>query len=124
VSQDNVLDYFRWRQADATRCCLNGWCYWSLRKAGQSVAEATAELHGKSFAELNELLFQRGTNFNDLPVWQRRGTGVYWERFEKEGANPMTGELVKAARRRVKIDESIPLGAEYDDFLSRIIDGQ
>jgi tRNA(His) 5'-end guanylyltransferase len=22
-----VIDYFRWRQSDATRCALNGWCY-------------------------------------------------------------------------------------------------
>src|SRR3954447_1626298 len=23
---EHVVDYFRWRQADAARCCLNGWC--------------------------------------------------------------------------------------------------
>ncbi len=30
----DVIDYFSWRQADAARCALNGWCYWTLRKAG------------------------------------------------------------------------------------------
>ncbi|MFY0581846.1 hypothetical protein ACN28S_53015 [Cystobacter fuscus] len=40
VNEDAVLDYFRWRQADATRCALNGWCYWTLRKEGQSAAQA------------------------------------------------------------------------------------
>src|SRR5207249_1656476 len=25
-----VVDYFRWRQADAARCALHGWCYWTL----------------------------------------------------------------------------------------------
>jgi tRNA(His) guanylyltransferase len=124
ISQQSVLDYFRWRQADATRCCLNGWCYWSLRKEAKSVAEATAELHGKSFSELNEILFQLGRNFDDLPVWQRRGTGIYHERFDKQGANPLTGQLVKTERRRVKTDESIPLGVEYDDFIRRLMDGQ
>ena len=30
-----VVDYFRWRRADAARCALNGWAYWTLRKAGR-----------------------------------------------------------------------------------------
>jgi hypothetical protein len=63
-------------------------------------------------------------NFDDLPVWQRRGTGIYHERFETQGANPITGELVKTERRRLKTDESIPLGVEYDDFIRRLIDAQ
>lgn len=72
-----VVDYFRWRQADATRCALNGWCYWTLRQSGATVAAATAALVGKGVAAKNELLFQRGINFNDLRAWQRRGTGLY-----------------------------------------------
>src|SRR5262249_54838556 len=57
---EQVVDYFRWRQADAGRCALNGWCYWTLRKAGQGVAEATAALRGQGVAFKNELLFQHG----------------------------------------------------------------
>ena len=45
---EDVVDYFRWRQGDASRCALNGWCYWTLRQTGNSVAEATSALHGKS----------------------------------------------------------------------------
>jgi tRNA(His) guanylyltransferase len=92
-----------------------------LRKQGKPVAEATADLHGKSFSELNEILFQLGTNFNELPLWQRRGTGVYWERFEKPAVNLKTGEPVIAERRRVKIDEGIPMGVEYDNFIRGIM---
>src|SRR5579884_2279231 len=25
---EQIRDYFRWRQAHAARCALNGWCYW------------------------------------------------------------------------------------------------
>ena len=32
-----VVDYFRWRQEDATRNALNAHCYWLLRKEGGSV---------------------------------------------------------------------------------------
>jgi tRNA(His) 5'-end guanylyltransferase len=44
AEDDQVVDYFRWRQADATRCALNGWCYWTLRKEGKDVGETTREL--------------------------------------------------------------------------------
>jgi tRNA(His) 5'-end guanylyltransferase len=57
VNKLQVVDYFRWRQADATRCALNGWCYWTLRKADESARKATAMLDGQSVAFKNELLF-------------------------------------------------------------------
>ena len=116
-----VVDYFRWRQADAARCALNGWCYWTLRKEGQSLIEATRALEGTTVADKNELLFRRGINFNDLPPWQRRGTGIYWERFEKQGVNPTTGETVITLRRRVQTDENIPIGQDYDAFIQRFL---
>ena len=44
ATDTDVLDYFRWGQADASRCCLNSWCYWTLRKAGSSAKQATEAL--------------------------------------------------------------------------------
>jgi tRNA(His) 5'-end guanylyltransferase len=67
--KEQVVDYFRWRQEDATRCALNSWCYWTLRKEGKVPAAAMAETQKQSVAFKNELLFQRGINFNDLPLW-------------------------------------------------------
>ncbi|WP_205678850.1 tRNA(His) guanylyltransferase Thg1 family protein [Aquisphaera insulae] len=118
---EDVVDYFRWRQADATRCALNGWSYWTLRKAGRSVAEATAALHGKSVAFKNDLLRNHGINFNELPCWQRRGTGIYWERFEKEGFDPMRGLAVKTVRRRMKVDRELPMKGEYGKLVERLV---
>src|SRR5262249_6355240 len=89
AEDEQVSDYFRWRQADAARCALNGWCYWTLRKAGAGVAEATKVLQGKNAAFKNELLFQRGINFNDVPHWQRRGTGLYWRQEPHVGHDPV-----------------------------------
>ena len=118
-----VLDYFHWRQMDAARNALNSWCYWTLRKTGMDIAEATAELEGKSVAFKNELLFQNGINFNDLPVWQRRGMGLYWETYDKEGFNPLTQEKVTATRRRVRVDFELPMKEEYTSMLRNIIEG-
>ena len=117
ANKSQVVDYFLWRQADATRCALNGWCYWTLRKAGKTVGEATSTLEGKSIAFKNELLFQYGINFNDLPTWQRRGVGLYWEEYEKEGYNPIENKIVVAKRRRIKVDEELPMKEAYGDFV-------
>lgn len=109
-NQELVADYFRWRMEDAHRNCLNSWCYWTLRKEGLSASKASKELEGKSIAFKNELLFQRGINFNDLPVWQRRGVGVYWREFQKMGHNPITGEDIPTTRREVFADYDLPKG--------------
>ena len=113
AEDEQVVDYFRWRQADATRCALNGWCYWTLRKEGKDVGATTRELEGKDVGFKNELLFQRGINFNDVPSWQRRGTGLYLETYQREGYNPKLARTVTATRRRVKVDEGLPMGADY-----------
>jgi tRNA(His) 5'-end guanylyltransferase len=114
---DDVVDYFRWRNEDAHRNALNAHCYWVLRKDGRSVQEATNHLEGMSVADKNELLFQHGINFNDLPNWQKRGTGVYWEEYEKQAWNPKTEEEVIATRRRLKVDSDLPMRDEYSDFV-------
>ncbi|OJH41664.1 tRNA(His) guanylyltransferase Thg1 family protein [Cystobacter ferrugineus] len=117
VNEDAVLDYFRWRQSDATRCALHGWCYWTLRKEGQSAAQASRLLHGQSVGFKNELLFQRGINFNELPLWQRRGSGVVWEQYEKQGVNPVTGQTVRSTRRRLRVDQELPMKEAYDAYV-------
>jgi tRNA(His) 5'-end guanylyltransferase len=116
-----VVDYFRWRQADAARCALNGWCYWTLRNEGQSAGQATKALKSKSVQGKIELLLERGINFNDAPSWQRRGIGIYWQQFEKPGVNPKTGETVTTVRRRVYVDEDIPVGQDYDSFIQKLV---
>lgn len=122
VDTSQVVDYFSWRQADAKSCALNGWCYWTLRKLGKSAGEATAEVHGQSVGFKNELLFQNGINFNDLPSWQRRGTGLYWEQYAKLGYNPIQEREVTAIRRRIKVDEALPMKEAYRQFVAQILD--
>jgi len=68
-TEDLVVDYFHWRNEDAHRNALNSHCFWTLRKQGQLVSQATQALIKLSVAAKNELLFQNGINFNDLPNW-------------------------------------------------------
>ncbi|HTI14544.1 MAG TPA: tRNA(His) guanylyltransferase Thg1 family protein [Dictyobacter sp.] len=117
-----VVDYFRWRQEDAVRCALNGWCHWTLRKEGKSPAEAMAILHGQTLAFKKDLLVQRGLSFDETPLWQRRGTGIYFETYEKSGYDPIIGQEVTATRRRVTIDEALPMKESYGTFIQHILD--
>ncbi len=116
-----VRDYFRWRQEDAHRNALNGHCYWALREHGQTVRDATEFLLRKSVAAKNELLFQNGVNFNDLPNWQKRGIGLEWETYEEPARNPLTGEAVISRRRRIRHVLDLPLREEYDKFILSIV---
>lgn len=120
-SRNLVVDYFRWRQEDAHRNALNAHCYWLLREQGQSERQATHTLSGMSVAAKNELLFANGANFNDLPAWQKRGSGVIWEEYTKEATNPITGHKVIATRRRLKQQLELPLKDAYSDFLVTLL---
>jgi tRNA(His) guanylyltransferase len=112
-----VADYFHWRQLDAARNALNAHCYWTLRASGQSVQAATAALEGISSAAKNELLFQHNINFNDLPLWHRRGVGVDWAQVEKAGRNPLTGEEVITQRQVLRRHLALPMKEEYRTLL-------
>ncbi|MCA8986227.1 MAG: guanylyltransferase [Planctomycetaceae bacterium] len=116
-----VVDYFRWRNEDAARNALSAWCYWTLRKDGHNEQQATKRLLGLSVNQKNELLFQYGINFNDLPNWQKRGIGLYWEEHDKPSVNPITLEKVNARRRQICIDYDLPMKEDYSQFVRSII---
>ena len=64
---DEVFNYFIWRQQDATRN--------SIQMVGQSLY-SQKELHGKSINQVQELIFQKGQNWNDRCAYEKRGSVV------------------------------------------------
>ena len=119
--KQDVVDYFRWRSEDAGRVALNAYCYWTLRKKGVGAQQASDRISGLSIADKNEMLFQEGINFNDLPNWQKRGVGIYWQTCEKEGFNPKTQEKVTTKRRQLHVDYELPMKDAYSQFLEQIL---
>ncbi len=118
---NQVIDYFRWRQQDAHRNSLNSHCYWCLRGDGETARKATSIMEGLSVADKNELLFKHGINFNELPTWQKRGMGLYWEEYEKEGYNPVTKETVFATRSRIRRELDLPMKDDYSEFIGEFV---
>lgn len=120
-TRELVVDYFRWRNEDAHRNALNSHCYWLLRRDGRSAQQASSALRGLSVGHKNELLFQHGLNFNDVPTWQKRGVGLYWEHFEKPAVNRVSGESTLAHRRRLRVNLALPMGEGYSRFINAIV---
>lgn len=117
------MDYFRWRQADAQRNALNAHCYWTLRGEDEPASQAEHTLSGLSTTEKKEFLLSRSIQFDDLPAWQIRGSGLSWETYHKTGINPQTGEdTISNPRQRIKPSNPLPYGDEYDQFLLAILD--
>ena len=69
-----VENYFVWRQKDAVRN--------SLAMHAQSLY-SHKELHGKSQADMHDMIHEKGENWNDLPEGFKRGRTI--------GVGPMTG---------------------------------
>lgn len=120
-NEQRVVDYFRWRAEDASRNALSAWCYWILRDEGASAQQATQTLSGMSTMGKHDLLFDRQINFNELPAWQKRGTGLYYERNSKETINPVTGQTVVVDRMALYVDSNLPMASAYESFLQEIL---
>ena len=120
--RQRVLDYFRWRQEDAHRNSIGAHAYWELRGDGIDPRGAAARLSGLDVAGLNEFLFQRGINVNDLSTWQKRGVGLRWAYAEKSGRDPRSGAAVSALRRTLVVDHELPLRDDYAVYLDTILD--
>ncbi|HEX5597726.1 MAG TPA: tRNA(His) guanylyltransferase Thg1 family protein [Micromonosporaceae bacterium] len=121
VSVEDVTDYFSWRQSDATRSALNGWCYWTLRKDGRSPRQANRTLTGATTADKNELLFHHGINFNELPAWQRRGVGLWWETYQHTGFDPVRRVETTTTRRRIRIEYDLPMKDAYRQLVGSLV---
>jgi len=82
-NETEAANYFVWREQDATRN--------SISMAAQSVY-SPAELFSKDCSEMQEMLFQKGVNWNDYPAFFKRGTFIRKRVIER----PFTPEEVAA----------------------------
>lgn len=67
ADRTEVFNYLNWRQQDATRN--------SIQMAAQALY-SHQELHGKNGSQLQEMIFQKGINWNDYPTSAKRGRAI------------------------------------------------
>ncbi len=78
LTDDDLVDYFKWRQDEAWRNHLNSYAYWALRERGLKPKEAAERLRGMKAHDVHELLYREfGINLGRTPTWQRRGILAY-----------------------------------------------
>lgn len=67
LPESEVVNYFIWRQQDATRN--------SITMCAQALY-SHKELHGKNSKQKQEMMFQKGVNWDELPAYLKRGIAV------------------------------------------------
>lgn len=118
--EQDVVDYFRWRQADAKRNARNAHVYWLLRDQGNTPSKADKLAASMDWSEKDAFLRENGIEPDTFPEWMTHGTGFRWETYSKEGVDPRTGEKKLATRRRV-IHERLPDGDIYGQYIRDLL---
>lgn len=112
LPKEEVTNYFLWRQQDATRN--------SVQMLARSLY-SHKQLVNKNNSDLQELCFQKGINWNDCPVPQKRGRCIVKNKTPKEGSNPKTGEVFMTERSEWIIDNNIPIFSQDRRYIDKYV---
>ncbi|WPT14432.1 Putative tRNA(His) guanylyltransferase [Picochlorum sp. SENEW3] len=99
---ESLRDYLSWRQADTHINCQYNTCYWMLIKEGKSREEVQKMLRGTLTADKNEIMFQRGVNYNTLPAMFRKGSVVVWAEMVVE-QHRESGKVVQKSVKKPQV---------------------
>lgn len=114
LPEDEVVNYFIWRQQDA------------IRNSIQMAARACfshKECDNKNCDELQEMLFQKGINWNDYKVWEKRGicikkTELMMPIVYGKSINNLTSQVVK--RTRWVEDDNTPIFTKHREYIDSL----
>lgn len=90
LPEDEVVNYFLWRQRDMERN--------SIQMAARAYF-SHKECENKSCDELQEMLFQKGINWNNYEVWQKRGSCI----------------------KKIKVEMPIVYGKDISNLKSKVV---
>lgn len=112
--KQEVFNYFVWRQQDATKN--------SIQMVAQSLY-SHKELHGKNGSEQQEMIFQKGTNWNDLDAGLKRGRMIVKKEYQVSNIT-MTLEFPQQptyTTRTKWVVENPPIFTKEKEFLINLI---
>lgn len=112
LPKEEVCNYMLWRQQDATRN--------SVQMLARSLY-SHKECENKNGSTLQEMCFQKGYNWNDLPTFQKRGRCIIKKKSMKEQFNPTTGERVMVERSEWVVDNDIPIFSEKRKYVEQYV---
>ena len=108
INDSDIYDYFKWRQDEAWRNCVNGYGIHFL-KSKYSSSQANEKINGLNLSDIHELLFENGINLNDVETWKKRGIGVYRKNKEIVGFNKKESKEQISYRSFIHVDCNLPI---------------
>jgi tRNA(His) guanylyltransferase len=104
---EEVGNYFKWRELDAIRNSVNAFCYWHLvNDKTMSSNQAAKTLSAMKMKERLAFLKDNNIDIDKVPIWQKYGSILVWDTYDKIGFNPLALEYSCVSRREVKTIES------------------
>lgn len=111
ISDDDILSYFKWRQDECWRNCVNSHGI-SYLKSKYSNNEANDIINGMGLSDINELLFENGINLNDIEIYKKRGIGIYRKNKKIVGFNKKENKNQTSYRSYIYKDWELPIFSE------------
>lgn len=120
VNDEYIFDYFKWRQDEAWRNCVNAYGI-NFLKSKYSSDVANEKINGLNLSDIHELLFQNGINLNDVETWKKRGIGVYRKNKKVVGFNKKESKEQTSYRSFINVDCELPIFSE--EFFNKLLQG-
>ena len=108
INNSDIYEYFKWRQDEAWRNCVNGYGIHFL-KSKYSSSQANEKINGLNLSDIHDLLFENGINLNDIDIWKKRGIGVYRKNKEVIGFNKKELKEQISYRSFIYVDYTLPI---------------
>ena len=115
ATHDLALEYFRWRQEEATVLSIDRYCTHVLAASGADATAVPRILDGLGPDEKVELLRQNALDFTTVPAWQRNGAVV---RIQPMGDN---GHVAPSPSGRLIVDLNLPGEEGWMDYLRQAL---
>lgn len=111
INDDDILKYFRWRQDESWRNCVNSHGI-SYLKSKYSNTEANDKIKGMNLSDIHEFLFANGINLNDVETYKKRGIAVYRKNKKVVGFNKKENRNQTSYRSYIFTDWELPIFSE------------
>ena len=111
VNEKDILNYFKWRQDESWRNCVNSHGI-SFLKSKYSNTEANEKIKGMNLSDIHEFLFENGINLNDVETYKKRGIAVYRKNKEIVGFNKKENKNQISYRSYIYTDWELPIFSE------------
>lgn len=111
VGDGDILDYFRWRQDESWRNCVNSHGIAYL-KSKYSNSQANDKIKGMNLSDIHEFLFANGINLNDVETYKKRGIAVYRKNKKVTGFNKKENKNQVSYRSYIYVDWELPIFSE------------